>query len=1575
MAGGVLRVTALGCVFVAATLGAAVLSLDFAPTRRITKHVANRVLASVFDGSIVIGSVDQLSLNGVRIGSASAIDPTGNETIHVTNLVARADVVTLIGRVLGGDELRIRIPFVHVGFADVEVRDGPDGVNTLARTFTPRAVASSGGAPPSAPGRSVKAIFDRIELERGYVHGEIAPGHPLDGDVSRVVASLIAGSDGVALDVQQTGLVERGLLLARTEGTANYHLRVDDVSARMWGSLAGRVGGIELLARGELDGAELKATMSAPRIDPDRLAQFIPGLHPTEPLAARVSVHGPLPRLDFSATVGARGLAPGQMLITADGGIDLSSPLHVDADVVARDVALASLDPSLPALRLSADGKVRLRVDDEVHFMADAHTEPLQFEGVKIPAASVHVAVERGLVSGNVSAEDEAMALSGAFTRGDGGAIAFRAGATVGSLRSLPFLAGAGIDGQAQVRASGTFKDDALDAKVNATATGLRLAKDVSASSASVSGSIKGPLSALQIQTTLSGAGVRAMDYDFERLEATASGPLTSLQVRASLQGADGSDASASGVIEPQNLSASHVKLRVERNGTSISGSVDRVAARPGGLGIEGIRLQGEGVGSLEGSLRVANSDVTGSLKGTDVDLSRLARLAGIPYKMQGIADIDVNIQRTKAGRTGHVMVLLEGGSIPSIPGVSANITTKFEGDKVNASGLVRLIAHSSATTPDELRCEGSIAEVYVNGGDWTLRGPLLRPTTWIGMTGGAKVSINDWSLRCLKRLFPVGLPIEDIDGTLSATFSTSREQGQRVPSIHGLSLRTKRLQIEGVTPKGAESPAWSSTHVDVQVRGDFDAATGKTTGQLTLWDGGFLSDLSVDIDLDVNELLDHPGHRLASLMDSPMQTRLTIPRRSVSSFESLPAPLRSHIPSLSGDVRFDLYADGTLREPFVTARGFGWQIATAGQPSPTGAPGPWAMPVDFEVMSTYDGETASLDGNATHAGRNIATLTAQVSAKLADIFASQPTDKPIPWTGGFLAKLDRLPLGDIPFLADRSVGGFATGVIQVTGLNDKPTLAVDLTLPGLSVGPDLTFDRAALSVDLRRRQAAVRDTGLAKLELVAHNGGRIDASAYGGFTWKDGYIPTIDPESPADVYAHADAFRAAAFEPFLSDIVSKLDGEINGDLRFGFKRFGDGEKGSVVAKLSLKDGVFHLPELGQELRGAEVSITADPSGLVRFEGIRAEGISGAITGEAEAHLDGLRFASATGKFAIAEDQPLPLTFEGIPLGMAYGRLDITARNEELALVMDVNVPNFHLTLPSSTGRSSQPLEDNPNITVSQPLGPPKEAPDGEAQRFVFNVDIGKVRIEGRGIDLTFTSANDAELKAVIDDKVRLSGELDLLRGRFNILGKDFQVERGLVRMRPEAPTNPFVNATARWDAPDGSPIYVDYVGDLQPISADKLRIRGAGRSSGEVLAMLLGEEADTDGGGTAAGTRAIGAGGAYLADQLNAALHGVAPGFSTGIAQTEEGAIKTSVAYQIDENLTARASYQQQTTRVQASPGAAYGVCISDRPGAACTELSVEWRLGRNFSLKGSLGSVGDTTNSSIDFLWKYRY
>ncbi len=154
------------------------------------------------------------------------------------------------------------------------------------------------------------------------------------------------GPEGVAVDVDQTGLVDRAFPPARTAGTANYHLRAGD-KVRMWSSFAGRLADVEVTARAVLDEEHLEAQASVPRATPEQLRSLLPDHPLTEPIAARVAVNGHLPQLDVVASASADPAGPAAAASPSQGGPTWRGPCGS-----TRRCRRATVDPRLLGVRL-----------------------------------------------------------------------------------------------------------------------------------------------------------------------------------------------------------------------------------------------------------------------------------------------------------------------------------------------------------------------------------------------------------------------------------------------------------------------------------------------------------------------------------------------------------------------------------------------------------------------------------------------------------------------------------------------------------------------------------------------------------------------------------------------------------------------------------------------------------------------------------------------------------------------------------------------------------------------------------------------------------------------------------------------------------------------------------------------------------------------------------------------------------------------------------------------------------------------------------------------------------------------
>ncbi len=1658
----------LALVFTGAAAVGVALHLDTPAARRVARDATNRLLGSLFQGRIVADEIDALSLSGVRIRSAVALDPRGNKVIRAGGIEARADVLSMLrGALLGAGALRIEVPYIRVEQMEVLVQDSGAGGVTLGDTFTPLPPSRPPSPAPEAPPREVVVALSRIEIGRGWIHGQLAPPRALDADVSRLVGSLHIGPEGVALDVDQTGLVDRAFLPARTAGTANYHLRAGE-KVRMWSSFAGRVADVEVTARAVLDEEHLEAHASVPRATPEQLRSLLPDHPLTEPVAVRVSLNGHLPQLDVAASFSADPPGPAGGSVALAGRLDVTGPVRLDADVQARDIDLrvfgvhlspaaaggergaapdrtgvapirtgvapirtgvapirtgvapirtgvapartaaavkaapeSGHEPTDAAPSITAEGRVRVELGDELRLAVEARTEPTELLGERVPAADVHLVLDRGELHVRAHLHEPGAPIDATVSLLPGGqGIRFAATGDLPALAAPPRLAGP-VDGAGRVRVEGSLRDGALDARVEGAFAGLRIGPDVALASARFAGRVTGPLDALAVSGSLSGQEALAGGHTFDEVTAQISGPLAAPKLRATVT--DGDDTlNASARLSSATGALRDVELQLKRDGAEVAGKIAAIHPSARGLAVEGIELASAELGSLKGQLAVRGDDVTGRLQGKDIDVGRLARMLGLPLRVRGRANVDVALDHDReTGRSGHVRLALTGGEVAFLSGVSAQLTATFERDELKADGLVRLDARTpqaaggpagnGARNGAQPRCAGTLASVRVSGAEGTLKGPLLRAETWAALVGQAEVAADDWDLGCLAQLMPIGHIVSEVRGKLTTRFQVSRAPGEPFPSLHDVLVRTQGLALAGPHRLGAERPAWESRFIDAQLKGSLDGTTGKADAALTLYDGGLLADASGSIELDLAALAGPPAGRWSSLLRSPIAAQVSLPRRAMDELTTLPSFVRDALPPLAGELRIDAYASGTLARPSLTARTLWWGFTYV----PPGAKGATDLlfPTDLDAWLTYDSERATLDAHVTRGADEIATVRAEVIAPLdrllgdASARALRGAPPPPAWTGRFRATLRDVPLGEIPLLGDNGIGGHLSGEIEMRDLNVAPALTAHFTLPGVTIGSDLAFERGVLSLRIDpRRRTGRGDLHVTELALEGRRGGKLRANAYASVRFRDGFLPIPDGER-TDLAISAERFRLAALQPLVGGLLSKLDGTLDGDLHVELGGASGADGGSVRAQLAVRDGVVHIPELGQELRDVAARVTAD-SGVVRIEGLRAAGTTGQAQGWALFRLDGLALRDGAGALTVADDQALPLTLEGVPLGTASGTLSFIAEKKPGELALYATVPRLRLSLPATSSRDVQPLGDNPDISVSHPLGPEKQKRAADALRYTMTFDVRDAAVSGAGLRLQLRSAEDAPPRVVIGEDVEVSGGIELARGELEIYGKVFEIEGGRVRLREEDTSNPHLNATAHWDAPDGTRIHVAFNGNLRPITERTLRFTSSPPSSQQdILARLLfgadfSEGAQGAGAETparlAAGRMVASVGGELAAAQFNALLSGIAPlrGLSARFGTTSDGTLRTSLIYRLNDDLTAKATFQEGALQGSStSAGGPEPGGTASEPGTR-TEVTVDWRFDEHWTLRGTVGvDARQTTSGMLDLLWQYRY
>lgn len=1592
--GTILATLGLSTVFTCSVLVSLGLHVNLPPLRRIARHIVNRVLATTLEGKVIVEDIDRLSLGAVEIRSVVALDPAGRQTVRASGIKAKMDLAGFAREAIDGNTF-ISIPLVQINDAEVLLDRGDDGRLGIEKTFIPKTRKRTTTTTPKRPTtpKKIAILLERIEITHAWAHGNVTAPRILDADVTRLLAALRITQDKFTLDVEPTGVHERGILPADIAGSGDYHLHIDfpapsttpgqtvTITPRMWSGFTGRAGNIEVLARASLDGKTVSASLELPRAEPVDLIKLVPGLPIEARTSLRASFDGTYPTFDFDARLDVTPSEGTPASVAVAGKLDVQAGAKVVVDVTATDVNPRVFRKDFPETSVDARARVSFAVNPSPRFVVDGSVDPTTLAGQNIPAIDAHAVFDHGLLEGRLTLHEPGAPTRAGFIVEGRELVRFETDTTVPAFESMPRLGGP-LSGSGRVKVRGSLRGNELDARVEGSVHSLAAKGGVSLEDGRIEGRVRGPFNRLEMDAQVTGDHLRAGENEADRVTVRAKGPLTTPTVDAHLEGGDVEDLKASGRIDPKSRAVRNVEVRLSRGGEELRGKVAEVRAERGSVAARGLSLEGPGLGSLGGTLVVANQEITGKLAGKGIDLARLGRLLGVGKRARGVADVDIALARTNHGRRGHVKLNIKDATMVPMPGIefpgaAASINATFDDDRAALEASLRIDEHAKPGEDPATACDGTIAEVRISDAEAALEGPLLAPSTWTKMSGRARVDAKDTRLDCIAKRLPLALLLTEVGGRLDASVSVERPAGQRFVSVKELDVRTRGLKIAGPQMFGEDKPRWESRSMDVAVTGSVDGATGATAAKIVLSDTAVLGELAANLDLDLRTLVDDPKRRLESIAKTHGTLTFTVPKRTVRSLESLPSVLHDKLPPFEGSFAIQATASGTLVDPTINAHVSTWQWSHVNaQQQPT----EWSLPVDVDLVANYKDKNAGLVTQVRRHGREIVSVVGNANVDLPALAAGDDVTPDF----DLQTTLTRVPLGRLPYFAARSVDAHVSGTLQLGQHGDKRTARARFIVPHLRINNDVALDRAALSLDLEPSTSAEGAThGALQIELAGKDGGRVDVAGYSGVNWSE-IVPKVDEDKPAGFSIRAHEFQLSTLQPLVSGVFSRMGGILEGELHVVSTKYGDESQGHVESNMELTNGVVHIPQIGQELKNAHFSIRSRERGFLHFEDIQAEGISGRIRGSAIAKMKGLSFQSATADFTIAKSEALPVTFEGVPIGQAYGKLAVSADKRSQEVHVLVKVPELHLALPASSTRAVQSLESHPDVAISHAVERAKEPRQQGALAWITTVELGTAQIEGMGVDVKLTSPKMAPPRIELRDEVRLSGDVQVVSGTFEIIGKKFEIERGLVRLREEEANNPYVNITARWDAPDGGRIYVDYAGILKPITEQKLRFRSDPPLPQQaILALILSggsstsSDTSTEGSAGAADLAANVVGGEIASTQINAVLSQIAPlrGLSTRLGTSDSGRLRTTVMYELGDTVKAQASYEglPNGSRLEGVRTDANDSSSS----ANRTEISIDWRFYKNWSLRGSFGfgGVNQQPSSGLDVLWQYRY
>lgn len=1552
--GGGLKVSGLSLVFAGSLVAGVVLHMGLRGPRELARIGINSLLEDTFQGRVVVHRLGGLSLTSASGIDAEVFDPEGRRVIALTNASARFGTFNLLSSLVTGDTLDVEVRRLDVDDADVVLDEDGQGQLLIANAFESRAPDTG---EPSTP---VQVDISNVHVAHLRAVGDMsAVPFRIDADADHVRGDFRYSEESMGITVRHVALVARDIegsdLSVVLSGQAV--LPADTMDSTVAADCSGYFGAVPFSARAAIYDREVEAALDIPETGADAINALYPAaLSFQAPVAARVRVQGALPKLhpDVWLQVGQGEVAVGgDVTIPSDEDDALTADLHVDATGI--DLANLQLDAPRSTLSASLKTAVRREANGEVTGTFTLFNQSGEVAGQLVPAATA-----QGGFTDRAAFGSAAISEPGAPTFVSFSALApeepfafetisFYTDTRVPSLAGLTRVGPIGR-GHAHASTKGTLRLDTMTISADALATvgGFSPSgtSDVSVGSARAAVAVSGKLNNPSFDAHVDGSGLKASGLSFLAFQADVDGNAGAMRATVHLVGGTDTpsvEARASVLLPPGAVEVRDGNVEISRQEVTAVATIPFVRVARDDITVRDVVVEGLGT-PLRAAAHVHGNRLDVKVLAHALDLSRIAVLGGKRIApLQGIARLDVDFTGTASGGArGHVNAHLSGLPVPGLTDSGVHVAMLLEDRRLYGEVSVE---------------SAKVGQVEVRAEEVQLAGPMLEPRSWLNATGAALIDAKVDLAAALERV-PVRLrPVSYAHGNVELSGRVTRDAARDNPT-GDLKLTTSHLEVVGprIYDRHEDGSlwlgkaSWQVEGIDGVVTVTFDGKTDDTTVDAQLQDrAGKLAHLTVRGKPPVARLIAGNTPALNVLRTVPIELHVEMPKRSL---QELPKILGA-IPA-EGAVALEGDFDGTIDSPklHVVVKGTGLR--------PKGRGRACATAVDLDATLDYDGAVGELQLRGATGSATVLAATAKVEARVADLLRKTiPAD----WVASAELQLTSFPMDLAEPVIDTPISGSLSGRVTLKDLHRSATLVGALDIVDLRIDRSATPRIGKVTVDLK-------DGGFTAEASLGESDGHFKATAQGSMKWGRDVVPTFAWGSPVDVHLDAKNFRIDVLRPFVEDFFTEIDGRIDTDAKIHIVN--GGKDGSMDGFVSLRDASVDVPQIGERLHGIKGRLNMEPWGTVRLEEVEAQAPTGTLKASASAQLDGFALKSAKGKISIAKGESIPIAVEGVPIGRAYG--DITASATMGAdgkkLDVKVDVPLLHVELPAAVGNSVQPLEPDPNIRIGVYDGERFALVAMKKPEEVRKPSDLAVRVEvamGRDIQVKRDTMLDLRLRGrtVIEmtDKTRVTGEIRTVRGRIELQGKEFTVERGIVSFVGDDPGDPLIQATAYWDAPDKTRVYADFSGF---VSKGQLTLRSEpALTQDEILGLILFGSADGQFGASAppgqdpgTGVAAVGVAGGVVTQGLNKVLSGFSSSVSTRIDSSEANNPQPQLVLQITKDLSARLGYKLGV----AAPG-------SDPDRA---QLTLDWRFIRNWSLATTVGDRGST---AVDVVWRMHY
>ncbi len=1376
------------------------------------------------------------------------------------------------------------------------------GLN-LSRAVEPRAPPSD--APATGEPPNVRVQLDAFELASGHVDFR---------SEGRWTAESL-NARGNALWVGRTGELSAALRLdGRMTAPASAPLSVSAEIAGRADALSAKLAAA--LAQAKLSAqAETKGTGAVVRLDglelPPDAARV---LAPNWPLRVGISASGTLSK-DGDVLAARLFVSAGKARLAADGSFDLARLVSDGVALEASGVDLAELLGGDVPTELSAKATLRGGGANLASLNGEASLDvsPSRVRGQPIGPVRLRATAK----DGQYQLSELFAALPGlrlwATGAGDASRLRIAGKLTAADLAATSRALGAVVDGAPRLGGSGAL-DVALDGRL--TGPGLFISggfarlsiDDARLEGLEVNASLPDVRRPLEAQGRLHAHRVTVGDRPFEDVRVQLVTQGRRLGAELSTKGLANIVVRAGGTLDASGEALALESLSIDYPEASWAlQSPSRIVWANGDVEVAPVKIA-SGRQSLAAAFASSGRTVRGSLTVEALDLRKLPGAFVNPQlQLRGLVDASARLEGRASGPEGALSLSWRDAGVRKLGGIDGKLEATYRKDR--ATGQLRIdsaagSAHGRFDTPVmgllEQRAEPMQLSLELNQ-----------------VNAGAVL----WELELPFRAEGKLSAQLTVEGMANAPRLRVRVDGAdvRLPTTEEKQLHLATLVAELTNP-----------NEHLELRADASALSGTIA-------------LAASVPLTVSRLLTSPPTE-AQLRALPLSIEAM-----VSGVELAAASEAGLSPEgVSGRVGAHLLGRGTLFRPEGT---FELELVSAR----TGA----LSPTDVKLRAAATESLVRLELTARRKNQLVASAEGRVHVpveSLADLTALE--DAPV----SIDATVGPLPLVELTGTEGTrdSLSGLLSLRLTASGTPSKPTVAVKGGIDRLG------FSKAALGrAELDAQYADGRT--VANLSMTSPAGGRLAASGELALELGLGALRRglAYEEAPFQARVDAEQFDLRCLSGIHPDV--RL---VEGHLTAALRGQGTLRKGELTGTAEWKNGRLGLLGFG-EYRDIHLLARATTTEVeVKDLSLKAGGGAARLT--ASARRAGQRWSLN----ASAETAKLPIIYDDQLMATATMRAFATGDfGGELVDIRALAIPEAHIELPAVKQKDLQELDRPPDIVLvrkGQPVEKRRRAPaqkEAPAQARVHQSDGGtryRVVLNARNnlwvksTDLNVELGFGEGFRIEYDDKTQMMGDLRILRGKVDVIGRKFEIQRDAQVTFQGPPTQPFVNLTATHvNEREGVTIFVTLTGSGKDLKHKVWSQPPMGDT--EIYTLLAtGRRTLKRGSGAAmTGAQAASVLGSVMASQLKTMLSNKLPLDVVSVEAGDEGlaGARLELGTYLSDDL-----YVGYTGQVGADPA----------KGENAHTGKVEYRIGRRWSLEAA---YGDGRAGGADIVWSREY